>query len=90
MTHLDKAIETYRLAVQNLVQNIGGRDNQTDRVTLQPESPISSEAPMIRCQTQAYWKVDWLGHAWSGGRTPMSYSDPHGPNASQAMYAFIA
>jgi len=38
---------------------------------------------------QAYWKVDGMGHAWSGGRARMPYSDPHGPNASLAMYQFF-
>jgi len=38
---------------------------------------------------QAYWKVDGMGHAWSGGRAMMPYSDPHGPSASLAMYQFF-
>jgi poly(3-hydroxybutyrate) depolymerase len=38
---------------------------------------------------QGYWKVDGMGHAWSGGRAMMPYSDPQGPNASLAMYQFL-
>ena len=38
---------------------------------------------------QAYWTVEGMGHAWSGGRARMPYSDPHGPNASLAMYQFF-
>jgi hypothetical protein len=30
-----------------------------------------------------------MGHAWSGGRAMMPYADPHGPNASLAMYQFF-
>ena len=36
-----------------------------------------------------YWKVDGMGHAWSGGSPPSIYADPKGPDASQAMYQFF-
>jgi poly(hydroxyalkanoate) depolymerase family esterase len=36
-----------------------------------------------------YWRVDGLGHAWSGGRTPGSYIDPNGPEATQIMTSFF-
>jgi poly(3-hydroxybutyrate) depolymerase len=38
---------------------------------------------------QAYWTVEGMGHAWSGGHAMMPYADPHGPNASLAMYQFF-
>jgi poly(3-hydroxybutyrate) depolymerase len=37
-----------------------------------------------------YWRVDGLGHAWSGGLVDGSYSDPRGPRASTAMWQFFA
>jgi poly(hydroxyalkanoate) depolymerase family esterase len=40
-------------------------------------------------EIQEYWKIDAMGHAWSGGSFAGSYSDPLGPNASQATYAFF-
>jgi poly(hydroxyalkanoate) depolymerase family esterase len=37
-----------------------------------------------------YWRIDGLGHAWSGGVADGSYSDPRGPRASTAMWQFFA
>jgi poly(hydroxyalkanoate) depolymerase family esterase len=34
--------------------------------------------------------VDRLGHAWSGGATGHSYSDPKGPDASRMIWSFIS
>lgn len=36
-----------------------------------------------------YWRVDGLGHAWSGGRDGGSFSDPRGPRAATLMWQFF-
>jgi poly(3-hydroxybutyrate) depolymerase len=37
-----------------------------------------------------YWSVPDLGHAWSGGASEGSYTDPRGPSATGAMCSFFA
>ncbi|MGH3935807.1 MAG: hypothetical protein ACRDS1_12660 [Pseudonocardiaceae bacterium] len=39
---------------------------------------------------QEYWTVDGLAHAWSGGYWLGAFTDPRGPSASRAMYAFLS
>ena len=40
-------------------------------------------------EVQEYWKIDGMGHAWSGGNAAGSHTDPRGPSASVAMYNFF-
>lgn len=40
-------------------------------------------------EVQEYWKVDSMGHGWSGGSPGNGYVNPSGPDASLAMYQFF-
>ena len=36
-----------------------------------------------------YWRIDGLGHAWSGGRSKGSFIDRTGPRAADVMWTFF-
>jgi poly(hydroxyalkanoate) depolymerase family esterase len=40
-------------------------------------------------EVQEYWTITGMGHAWSGGSSAGTYTDPTGPNESQNVYAFF-
>ena len=40
-------------------------------------------------EVEEYWVVHGMGHAWSGGSSAGSFTDPQGPSATQAMYSFF-
>jgi poly(hydroxyalkanoate) depolymerase family esterase len=40
-------------------------------------------------EVQEYWTISGMNHAWSGGSSAGSFTDPSGPSQSQNMYAFF-
>ncbi len=51
----------------------------TIRVRKDPKGRVEAE----------WWAVEGLGHAWSGGSTAGTYTDPQGPDASREMLRFF-
>ena len=41
------------------------------------------------CTMCEHWEIDGAGHAWAGGHSEGSYTDPIGPSASQEMLRFF-
>jgi poly(3-hydroxybutyrate) depolymerase len=70
-------------------------------IPLTPTSTVAKQVPGGRGYTVTsygdgkggeliqYWVVKGMNHAWSGGCSCEQYSDPSGPNESQAMYDFF-
>jgi poly(hydroxyalkanoate) depolymerase family esterase len=70
-------------------------------IPLTPTSTVAQQVPGGRGYTVTsygdgkggeliqYWVVKGMNHAWSGGCSCEQYSDPSGPNESQAMYDFF-
>jgi poly(3-hydroxybutyrate) depolymerase len=56
----------------------GGRSYQLTRHAL-PDGTTKAE----------HWEIAGAGHAWAGGHSSGSYTDPHGPNASREMVRFF-
>ena len=41
-------------------------------------------------EIQEYWRITDMDHAWSGGSVLGSFTDPRGPDATRAIWAFFA
>ena len=67
------------LRLERREQRVAGTRPATRSEWLDPQGK-----PMVES-----WKVDAGPHAWSGGRAAGSFTDPQGPNASEAMAAFF-
>lgn len=73
------AATAHGLQLERREQRVAGARAATRTEWLDPQGK-----PMIES-----WKVEAGPHAWSGGRAAGSFTDPQGPNASEAMTAFF-
>ena len=87
-------IETNNLVYENVY---GGEDY----ISQTPAESVQHDYPNVRNYTQDIYTntkgesivekftVQGLAHAWSGGSSQGSHTDPQGPNASQIMWNFF-
>lgn len=80
---------------QVLAQCSGG-ESASDAVTLEKGQAPGGKAYTRTVRRDAagkaiaeHWVVQGAGHAWSGGSSKGSYTDPAGPNASREMQRFF-
>jgi poly(hydroxyalkanoate) depolymerase family esterase len=84
-------METNRLASHNLYHPSFAHPSRV--VTA---APPMSHPYLVRIwndskgkEVQEYWLVYGAGHAWTGGSLSGTFTDPLGPNVSQALYSFF-
>ena len=73
-------------------------DADIARPTTTARGPVGGGHPYTRSQwmdsrgalMHERLKVEGLGHAWSGGAPGGSYTDPRGPDATEAIWTFFA
>ncbi len=84
-------IYTNHLASQGTYTATFDEPSHTEACKVQGKRPYTmyAWADANGRQIQQYWKVDGLGHVWSGGGPGSRYDGPAGPDASLAMYQFF-
>ena len=84
-------METNRLASNNAYQPSFGQPSTVDN----GQVPNGHAYTVSRWNdgrgdvVQEYWQVEGMDHAWSGGSVSGSFTDPRGPDATDAMWAFF-
>jgi poly(hydroxyalkanoate) depolymerase family esterase len=72
-------------AIPEAVPNAGGGARRGIRRTVWRSAGASADAPTLAEQ----WVIEGAPHAWSGGASAGSFTDPRGPDASREMLRFF-
>jgi poly(hydroxyalkanoate) depolymerase family esterase len=92
--HGDQVVQQWMQTNQLASQGLYAADFNNPTTTTSGQVPggysytVSTWKDHTGKDVQHYWKISGLGHAWSGGNPAVAYTDPQGPNASEAMYHF--
>jgi poly(hydroxyalkanoate) depolymerase family esterase len=100
--HTVAPINAINLLRQSMTANHLAAPDICNHDAASPTSSRRGEADHGRPYTQSQWidacgrlthellMIDGLGHAWSGGATGVAHTDPLGPCASEAIWAFFS
>jgi poly(hydroxyalkanoate) depolymerase family esterase len=90
-----------RVLQQSMVANRLAAPETGDLDSARPTSTVNGQVDGGHAYTRSQWTdgrgvlmherlvVDGLGHAWSGGAPGGSYTDPRGPDATEAIWRFF-
>jgi poly(3-hydroxybutyrate) depolymerase len=90
-----------RVLQQSMVANRLAAPETGDLDSARPTSTVNGQVDGGHAYTRSQWTdgrgvlmherlvVDGLGHAWSGGAHGGSYTDPRGPDATEAIWRFF-
>ena len=84
-------VKNGRAILGQVTRNFPGLTKQQDRVAT-PGLRIADRTRYADSQGRIMaelWEVEGAGHAWAGGRSSGSYTDPTGPDASGVMLQFF-
>jgi poly(3-hydroxybutyrate) depolymerase len=95
----DKTVH-FSNAEQLIKQNVSPKDARADRMDPQvivQEGKVPNGHNYTRTLYQdengrpiaEHWVIHGAGHAWAGGSCRGSYTDTHGPDASEEMMRFV-
>jgi poly(3-hydroxybutyrate) depolymerase len=77
-----------------IIATQGGRRRKTFRTEHGPSGETRGYSRLVAERDDGThgiecWMIDGAQHAWAGGSSDGSYTDPRGPNASEAMVRFF-
>jgi poly(hydroxyalkanoate) depolymerase family esterase len=79
---------------ERIIAGHGGSQGRTSRSEYGPSSETRAYSRLVAergdgTHGMECWMIDGAQHAWSGGSSGGSYTDPRGPSASKAMVRFF-
>jgi poly(hydroxyalkanoate) depolymerase family esterase len=95
-------VNAERVLQQSMAANRLAAPEAGDLDSARPTTTVRGQVDGGHAYTRSQWRdrrgvlmherleVDGLGHAWSGGAPGGSYTDPRGPDATEAIWQFFA
>jgi poly(hydroxyalkanoate) depolymerase family esterase len=92
--HGDADTTVHPSNADRIIASQGGRRRNTFRTEHGPSGETRGYSRLVAQRDDGThgiecWMIDGAQHAWAGGSSGGSYTDPRGPNASEAMVRFF-